>query len=131
MKIVWVSLILVVFVVGGTCFAQATSARDKYYNELSKIIEANVDNPQACVKGVESFLNNSKKLIDDMVKEQITTLDEPLDYESMMTEAAKTTTPQARFNQAMAKLSEKYPEAGQKIMMLNIRALIPPIDEKK
>ena len=130
MRIICLIAVLVVFVAGGAGFAETVSSRDKYYDGLSEIIEENMDNPQYCLKRVESFLNNSKKLIDGMIKEQITALEKPIDYVPVRTEDVKIT-PQARFNRAMNKFSKQYPQEGEKIMFLNIRALIPPIEDNK
>lgn len=130
MKVIYLVVFLLVFVVGGLCFAETASPRDRYYDGLSGIIEDNIDDPQRCVAGVESFLNRNQKLIDDMIKAQIVDLESPPEYVPVKAEDVKVT-PQASFNRAMAEFSKQYPQAGEKIMVLNIRALMLPIKDSR
>ena len=122
MRAILLAGLILVCVVGAVGAAEVVSARDRYYDGLSRVIKENLDDVQACLRKVESYINENKKLIEDMLKA-------PDSLEIVGQKKAKIT-PQARFNRAMAELSEKYPGIGQKIMMLNIRALIPPIENK-
>ena len=122
MKVALIIGLILICGIGSICFAQGLSARDKYYDGLSRVIEVSIDNPQACLKKVESYINRNKKVIERM-------LTEPISFKSTGSGEAEIT-PQARFNRAMAELSAKYPEVGQKIMIANIKALIPPVEDK-
>jgi len=113
----FVSVLFVAFVAIVVLSNQADAVQDpmfEFYDGLSDVIEQNLNDAQGCLKAVEKYLKDNKKLIDTMtaMTQRGQNMAQQQDYENMSDEEMK-----QKFEQGIQLLSQsKGVEAVNRFM---------------